>query len=297
MNKQQQLKLILKSKEFYIPISFCSINDIDQDIYYQLTTNLQYEVKSDVSEEVFESFINHWLNKVLPKINSDNISQYEKLSQEFDKMKDVIQLMHKYIPPNDSFSLEFQNRELIKKDQERKDQLEQKSKKYHQIIEILFNSNELTTQFWQNKDDLSNLIKEEEIELIELLTKKTFNSENGLTYSINDKELICTLYSCFKASNNVLIPSSIFNNSKEYKITTIAKNCFQFAYKIKSIQLSNNSNLQSINENAFFDSSLESLTIPSNVSEFREGWCSGVNYLNNIKINDEKEMNIKYFND
>ena len=41
----------------------CYFNDIKPDIYELLTTNHQYEVQSNVSDEIFKSFLDYWLTK------------------------------------------------------------------------------------------------------------------------------------------------------------------------------------------------------------------------------------------
>ena len=86
------IKLILKSKEFSISSNFCYFNDINPEIYKSLTTNHHYKVQSNVSEEVFQSFLDYWLTKKLPSIDDNNIHEYVELSEEFDLMKDLIQM-------------------------------------------------------------------------------------------------------------------------------------------------------------------------------------------------------------
>lgn len=92
---QDHLKLILKSKIFYIPSEFPNLNDIDEDIYSALALDKQYNVLSNVSDDVLQSFINNWVYNKNLDIQKDNINQYEQLAKEFDRMKDVIQ-MHKF---------------------------------------------------------------------------------------------------------------------------------------------------------------------------------------------------------
>lgn len=45
-----------------------------------LKNNGQYKVKSNIHEEVLQSFINHWVYEDTPFINIDNISEFELLS-------------------------------------------------------------------------------------------------------------------------------------------------------------------------------------------------------------------------
>ena len=61
MQNEKEFTLILQSKAFKIPSSFPHLRDVDEKIYKQLISTNQYEVKSLVSEDVFQSFINHWI--------------------------------------------------------------------------------------------------------------------------------------------------------------------------------------------------------------------------------------------
>ena len=88
-------KLIFKSRFFEIPSNFPSIEDVNTEIYQKLIKYNQYEVQSDVNEIIFESFLKQWIDSKMPFIQQCDISQYEKLSLEFDRMKDIIQLYKK----------------------------------------------------------------------------------------------------------------------------------------------------------------------------------------------------------
>ena len=90
-------KLVLKSKIFKISSNSRYINDVDPNIYSILISQGQYEIRSEVSEETLEGFINHWITQELPNINSNNIFEYIKLSNEFDRMKDIVNLFTKLI--------------------------------------------------------------------------------------------------------------------------------------------------------------------------------------------------------
>ena len=134
-------KLILKSKEFIIPSDFQSLTDINQDIYAILKKSHQYSVKSKVNEKTFESFINNWVNKTLPEITLDNISEYEQLSREFDRMTDIIQEFRRnYIKIT---ILNQTNQEMKRKILHKKSKLLQKKLNYTQINKILFKNNEI----------------------------------------------------------------------------------------------------------------------------------------------------------
>lgn len=95
MELQGKYKLYLKSSVFYIPTSFRSLKDVDDEIYSILTTKQQYEVKSNVSEESFKKFLKHWVERKIPEMNENNIQDFQLLSEEFDRMKDLIEIFQK----------------------------------------------------------------------------------------------------------------------------------------------------------------------------------------------------------
>lgn len=89
---QHTFQLILKAKTFTIPTIFKHSVDISPDIYNYLIFNSDhsYHVKSNVSEEVFQSFLNYLINDEEPDINLDNINQYYEISQEFNLLQKII---------------------------------------------------------------------------------------------------------------------------------------------------------------------------------------------------------------
>ena len=83
--------LILNGKNFGIPINFPSLYDISSNILKELTLTMHYYIKSQVSPDVLQSFINCWGTGEIPKIFDDNFRQYEQLSKEFEYMREIVQ--------------------------------------------------------------------------------------------------------------------------------------------------------------------------------------------------------------
>ena len=83
---ETNLILILNSEKFIIPSNFQYLPDINISIFKILLEKRKYEVRSNVSKKVFESFIDNWINMKIPNVTSDNISEFELLSEEFDPM-------------------------------------------------------------------------------------------------------------------------------------------------------------------------------------------------------------------
>ena len=69
MNQVNSFKLILGNKIYLIPSDFPFVTDLNLDIYSTLQTNQQYEVESNVSQEVFRSFIDLEFIELLTKLH------------------------------------------------------------------------------------------------------------------------------------------------------------------------------------------------------------------------------------
>ena len=84
MQNQENIKFIMDTKSFDVPMRFDLWEAINQDIPQSLFQNHQYKFKSSVSLEVFQSFITYWKTTVFPEneINENNIYEYDLLNQE-----------------------------------------------------------------------------------------------------------------------------------------------------------------------------------------------------------------------
>ena len=114
--------------------------------------------------------------------------------------------------------------------------------------------------------------------------------QDGLKYLINDKEEraeIVSFYGYIKRS--FLIPRSIKCWSHEYIVRSISKKSLKFSWNIKSIQFPTDSELQTIEEEAF-SSSIESIFIPASMIDLIEGWCEYTNKLTTVKVDPKKSI-------
>ncbi|KAK8897379.1 hypothetical protein M9Y10_015325 [Tritrichomonas musculus] len=109
---------------------------------------------------------------------------------------------------------------------------------------------------------------------------------NGSKYLINEEDKTAGIAMYLVSCGEIVIPSFIEYQNCEYKVTFIAKNAFANSYKVKSIEFPANSQVQSIEENAFYESSIERIAIPASVIELKEGWCNGTENLTEIEINE-----------
>lgn len=95
--EENKFILILQEHSIKIPSNFSSLVD----------------VKSNVDDTIFEQFIDNWVNGTTPDINITNISMFNSISQEFDRMQEHIQLFYKINPSYNSIL--FTSNQTLKK--------------------------------------------------------------------------------------------------------------------------------------------------------------------------------------
>lgn len=79
-----------------------------------------------------------------------------------------------------------------------------------------------------------------------------------------------------------------------FQLNVIEKNVFGNCSELKNLDIKENSELRRIQREAFNNSKINQLYIPSKFSEFEDGWCKNLYTLNHIKIS-EKNKNFKIF--
>lgn len=282
---QVDFKFILRNKIYQIHSNSRFLNDINPCIYQKLTVNLQYEIQSHVRNEIFKYFIKYLVNREIPDINAENIYEFEALSDEFDVMKNLIQLFKKNISKNGYSTLLNNNKKLREKIQEKKDQLNQHSSKFKQIIHLLINNNgfDTYTSFYKIKEQLIDECQKEYVDSVDLLTRKKVEI-NGFIYNINEKEKTADLYRKTSIEKDIFIPRSIYYQSKEYLIVEICNDAFKYNNFIESITFEKNSELRIIGKESFESCmKLKSVTIPSTVTHINAyafNNCYNLQYLN-----------------
>lgn len=273
MQEQTTLTLILGTSTFEIPSNFRFLNDIKPDIYNTLMSTHKYDVKSKVSEEVLESFIRYWTKKEIPEFTENNISEYEKLSQEFDLMTDIIQIYKKYHSQVNSLTIEnnFLNTQIS-------DHLDRQetNQEYHRRGEINFQN--ILDTFFNNviKDQPENFLRFHELiykqfrqqneKLIDLYSRNHIIYENDL-YVINDENKTAGLLSCSTKKYEVVIPRSICQYSKEYIITSVLINSFENNSFTAYVSFAPNSEVSYIDEFSFRLSGIQYITLPKSVTK------------------------------
>ncbi|KAK8870878.1 hypothetical protein M9Y10_008776 [Tritrichomonas musculus] len=67
-------------------------------------------------------------------------------------------------------------------------------------------------------------------------------------------------------------------------ITKICKRAFSECNQLFQIEFEPNSELRTIEKEAFYNSALAGIRIPSNTVELKDGWCFGTYYLSNVEV-------------
>lgn len=107
--------------------------------------------------------------------------------------------------------------------------------------------------------------------------------KDRIIYSLDENQKISNIIGCTINENEIIIPYSITHNSTEYVVMSLAKESFAES-KIKSIKFDSNSKVKSIEEKAFYLSSIEELSIPSSLIDLKKGWCLSTPKLYTILI-------------
>lgn len=107
---------------------------------------------------------------------------------------------------------------------------------------------------------------------------------NGIEYSINEEKQTSTVFKAISNEKKVVIPRSIIYQSKEYIVTSISSNAFTHNFSIRTLCFADDSELQIICSNAFDNSVIEYLKIPSSVIDLNEGWCKSSNFLERVNV-------------
>lgn len=119
--------------------------------------------------------------------------------------------------------------------------------------------------------------------------------QNNIIFSLNEEEKTADIVGINEKIIDLIIPKSIKYESKEYFITSILNGAF-IGSNIKSLNFTPDSRLQTIETDAFCRTSIESLTIPSQVAELKEGWCNRTSKLTNINVSPNNQYFKTYEN-
>ena len=293
MNKYFSFKFILKTKVIQIPSNFRFVNDVNPSILKILTSTQKYNVKSNVNEDIFQSFINHWINNQTPNITFENLSQFIELSEEFQRMEDIVQIFQKNVEKYHINDLNKKNDTLREKSKEKVHNLGEKKQQYNKILHTLFKNNKIDSyfRFLEVKKDLYNACKNENVQRIFLLTRKNIkHKKSGLSLVLDEEKMEAYVFNCNVANGDIIIPQSISYKLKNFDITTIVEDSFKNSKDIRSIQFPKNSKLNIIEKSSFFQSSFEKIVIPSSVSVIDDFAFCECNQLRIVEFDENSQL-------
>ncbi|KAK8835008.1 hypothetical protein M9Y10_020613 [Tritrichomonas musculus] len=90
MQSEHVIDLILNGKKHTIPSKFTRLAIVSDDVYYEIMKDHKYVVHSNVTDDVFQSFINFWTNEEEPEIMIENVHEYDLLYREFGIIGDLL---------------------------------------------------------------------------------------------------------------------------------------------------------------------------------------------------------------
>ena len=294
MINQGQFKLILNQHNFFIPSNCRSFQSIDQNIYESLIANHQYKVKSNVSMEIFQSFIDYLVNNKKPNIDISNASEFEKLSNEFDCMQSMINLF-KNLYKKFSFSfMKTDQNQFNSKLKRKHEKIDKIVKSYHDVIQFIFNDN---NSYPDIKSDYFNLVEEEffresTIPIIHLYSAQKVTGENGLLYILDEEKQEAGIAGINVYNENIVAPKSIIFNNKEFLITSVVERAFYRSKNIKNFFFSDDSELKLIGKHSFTASSLEYIKIPQKVAKIDEYAFCSLSGIQKIEFSQNCELKI-----
>ena len=265
MRDKKSFKLILKSHTFSIPSDAVTLSKVDDVIYQILNSNGEYKVKSKVTYEVFQQFVDHWINQQIPVFNFDNIIQFDRLAKEFGRMKNLVKIYQNFLLSTNVYLIKGKNDSLHEKVQYCKKRYKKTISKNSQIIENIFNNPYfIFPQAQELKKEIYNACFSNYKKFETTIQRKV--AQNDFLFSLNEKDCTASLIKNLSTDTNIIsIPYSIFYNSKEFIVTSIGQNAFEKCTTIKTIKFPQNSQIEIIGDHSFDDSLIHDITIPSSV--------------------------------
>lgn len=121
------------------------------------------------------------------------------------------------------------------------------------------------------------------IESLNQTTPENRIEKDNIIYMLNYVEQTAEVYGISVQQYEIIIPRSIIHNSTEYIVKHIYRGAFRYA-KTKSVQLPPDSEIQTIENETFQYSSIESFTIPPSLTDLSKRWAYLASNLKNVKV-------------
>lgn len=113
---------------------------------------------------------------------------------------------------------------------------------------------------------------------------KQYKLAPGLFVMLSKKETTAKIVRSPDAAGDIIIPRYFKHKFKQYIITKIDNEAFYQNDKIESISFANDSELESIGKEAFFESTLKHLSLPPTLRHFDPDWNRSTRHLEDIDV-------------
>lgn len=249
--------LFFKSMKYAVPDHFLEVVK-SPEVFQCLLHNRIYNVKSDIKDAAFISFINYACYGNIPYIDHYSIEDYKKINVEFGMMKDLIDIAVKGIRPipegpifNPEVRYGFSKNLLLTKD--------------HKITKEFLDAynNELHMSFEEKNLPIPIRVGE-------------------FVYNLDDINHTAFIVDCLCISDDILVPTSFKLNGQTFYVSKIMGYSFRNVTNGKKIKFGNDSHITTIEKNAFVDSSIEKIFLPQSITTLEVGWCYGAYKLKDV---------------
>lgn len=116
---------------------------------------------------------------------------------------------------------------------------------------------------------------------------------SNIVYSLDPGNFTASIIGNNSAQGDIIIPRSIIYESNEYIVKSISRLAF-VSSNINSIDFSSDSEVETIEGEAFSNSFLTSISFPSSIRELKEEWCFGITRVYKIDISPQNPYFKKY---
>ena len=115
-------------------------------------------------------------------------------------------------------------------------------------------------------------------------------NQGKLSYNLNEEDKTASVFGNNLYLGDIVIPRSINYENQQYIVTSISKCAFKDQKSIKNISFPPDSELETIEEDAFLSSSIESISIPSHVTKICSGAFNDCRNLSKFEIPTNTEL-------
>ncbi|KAK8844231.1 hypothetical protein M9Y10_024441 [Tritrichomonas musculus] len=116
------------------------------------------------------------------------------------------------------------------------------------------------------------------------------NDKNGISYKLNQSDSTAIVVGLTNSISSLLIPKFIKHNNHEYPIIAIGENSFKKNRRLKTIKFPKDSQIRSIEKEAFAYSSLTNIKIPPTANHIGERAFSFCRHLVSVDFSDNSNL-------